>query len=45
MTSYSETSSNQKQPLFKELNADEDREEIVEMESLCLQCYKNVSIL
>lgn len=30
-----------KQPIFKELNADEEPE-VTEIESLCLQCHKNV---
>lgn len=36
-----ESEGEQKQPIFRELNADQEPE-ITEIESLCMQCHKNV---
>lgn len=36
-----ESEPDEKQPIFKDLNADQEPE-VTEIESLCLQCHKNV---
>ena len=31
-----------KKPIFEDLNADNDEQDVTEIESLCMKCYKQV---
>ena len=33
------------EPIFRDISADDDKPEVTELESLCLACHENVSLL